>query len=155
MRLWRRRWRRDGNVFLMGEEVAQYQGAYKVSEGLLEEFGPRRVVDTPITECGFTGVGVGAAFAGLRPIVEFMTFNFAMQAIDHIVNSAAKTLYMAGGQLPCPIVFRGPSGAASRVAAQHSQDLCRLVCAYPRRQGRPTLLCRRRQRPPEICNPQQ
>ncbi len=114
--------RRDPDVFLMGEEVAQYQGAYKVSRGLLEEFGDRRVVDTPITEYGFAGLGVGAAFAGLKPIVEFMTFNFAMQAIDHIVNSAAKTLYMSGGQMGCPIVFRGPNGAASRVGAQHSQD---------------------------------
>ncbi|MEZ6010951.1 MAG: pyruvate dehydrogenase complex E1 component subunit beta [Hyphomonas sp.] len=114
--------RRDDRVFLMGEEVAQYQGAYKVSRELLQEFGPRRVVDTPITEHGFAGLGVGAAFAGLRPIVEFMTFNFAMQAIDQIVNSAAKTLYMSGGQMGCPIVFRGPNGAASRVAAQHSQD---------------------------------
>jgi pyruvate dehydrogenase E1 component beta subunit len=106
----------------MGEEVAQYQGAYKVSRELLQEFGARRVVDTPITEHGFAGLGVGAAFAGLRPIVEFMTFNFAMQAIDQIVNSAAKTRYMSGGQMGCPIVFRGPNGAASRVAAQHSQD---------------------------------
>jgi pyruvate dehydrogenase E1 component beta subunit len=114
--------RRDPNVFLMGEEVGEYQGAYKVSRGLLEEFGPKRVIDTPITEHGFTGVGVGAAFTGLRPIVEFMTFNFAMQAIDQIINSAAKTLYMSGGQLGCPIVFRGPNGAAARVAAQHSQD---------------------------------
>ncbi len=114
--------RRDDDVFLMGEEVAQYQGAYKVSQGLLDEFGPRRVIDTPITEHGFTGLAVGAALAGLRPIVEFMTFNFAMQAIDQIVNSAAKTLYMSGGQMGCPIVFRGPNGAASRVAAQHSQD---------------------------------
>ncbi len=113
--------RRDGAVFLMGEEVGQYQGAYKVSQGLLEEFGPQRVVDTPITEHGFAGLGVGAAFAGLRPIVEFMTFNFAMQAMDQIINSAAKTLYMSGGQMGCPIVFRGPNGAASRVAAQHSQ----------------------------------
>jgi pyruvate dehydrogenase E1 component beta subunit len=114
--------RRDPTVFLMGEEVAQYQGAYKVSQGLLEEFGPRRVVDTPITEHGFAGLGVGAAFGGLRPIVEFMTMNFAMQAIDQIINSAAKTRYMSGGQMSCPIVFRGPNGAASRVAAQHSQD---------------------------------
>lgn len=113
--------RRDPSVFLMGEEVAEYQGAYKVSQGLLEEFGPDRIKDTPITEMGFAGVGVGAAFAGLKPIVEFMTFNFSMQAIDHIINSAAKTLYMAGGQLGCPIVFRGPNGAASRVGAQHSQ----------------------------------
>jgi pyruvate dehydrogenase E1 component beta subunit len=114
--------RRDDDVFLMGEEVAEYQGAYKVSQGLLEEFGARRVIDTPITEHGFTGIAVGAAFAGLRPIVEFMTFNFAMQAIDHIINSAAKTLYMSGGQMGCPIVFRGANGAAARVAAQHSQD---------------------------------
>ena len=114
--------RRDGDVFVMGEEVAEYQGAYKITQGLLQEFGPRRVVDTPITEHGFAGVGVGAAMAGLRPIVEFMTFNFAMQAIDQIVNSAAKTLYMSGGQMGAPIVFRGPNGAAARVAAQHSQD---------------------------------
>jgi len=113
--------RRDPDVFLMGEEVAQYQGAYKVSQGLLDEFGDRRVIDTPITEQGFAGIGVGAAFAGLKPIVEFMTWNFAMQAIDQIVNSAAKTLYMSGGQMGCPIVFRGPNGAAARVAAQHSQ----------------------------------
>ncbi|MEM7497968.1 MAG: pyruvate dehydrogenase complex E1 component subunit beta [Pseudomonadota bacterium] len=114
--------RRDGDVFVMGEEVAEYQGAYKITEGLLQEFGDKRVVDTPITEHGFAGIGVGAAFAGLRPIVEFMTFNFAMQAIDQIINSAAKTLYMSGGQMGCPIVFRGPNGAAARVAAQHSQD---------------------------------
>ncbi len=114
--------RADDTVFLMGEEVAQYQGAYKVSQGLLDEFGDKRVIDTPITEHGFAGVGVGSAFGGLRPIVEFMTWNFAMQAIDQIVNSAAKTLYMSGGQMHCPIVFRGPNGAASRVAAQHSQD---------------------------------
>ncbi|MFC3205141.1 pyruvate dehydrogenase complex E1 component subunit beta [Aquamicrobium soli] len=113
--------RRDPDVFVMGEEVAEYQGAYKVTQGLLQEFGDRRVVDTPITEHGFAGVGVGAAFAGLKPIVEFMTFNFAMQAIDQIVNSAAKTLYMSGGQMGAPIVFRGPNGAAARVAAQHSQ----------------------------------
>jgi pyruvate dehydrogenase E1 component beta subunit len=114
--------RRDPNVFLMGEEVAQYQGAYKVSQGLLEEFGDRRVIDTPITEQGFAGLGVGAAFGGLKPIVEFMTFNFAMQAMDQLINSAAKTLYMSGGQMGCPIVFRGPNGPAARVAAQHSQD---------------------------------
>jgi pyruvate dehydrogenase E1 component beta subunit len=114
--------RRDESVFVMGEEVAEYQGAYKITQGLLQEFGPRRVVDTPITEHGFAGVGVGAAMAGLKPIVEFMTFNFAMQAIDQIVNSAAKTLYMSGGQMGAPIVFRGPNGAAARVAAQHSQD---------------------------------
>jgi pyruvate dehydrogenase E1 component beta subunit len=114
--------RRDEDVFLMGEEVAEYEGAYKISQGMLDEFGSKRVIDTPITEHGFTGIGVGAAFAGLRPIVEFMTFNFAMQAIDQIVNSAAKTLYMSGGQMGCPIVFRGPNGAAARVGAQHSQD---------------------------------
>tara|TARA_R110000824_G_scaffold155226_2_gene327671 strand:- start:83054 stop:84412 length:1359 start_codon:yes stop_codon:yes gene_type:complete len=114
--------RRDDSVFVMGEEVAEYQGAYKVTQGLLEEFGPRRVVDTPITEHGFAGLGVGAAFAGLRPIIEFMTFNFAMQAIDHLINSAAKTRYMSGGQMASPIVFRGPNGPASRVGAQHSQD---------------------------------
>jgi pyruvate dehydrogenase E1 component beta subunit len=114
--------RRDPDVFIMGEEVAEYQGAYKVSQGLLQEFGARRVIDTPITEHGFAGVGVGAAMSGLKPIVEFMTFNFAMQAIDQIINSAAKTLYMSGGQMGCSIVFRGPNGAASRVAAQHSQD---------------------------------
>jgi pyruvate dehydrogenase E1 component beta subunit len=113
--------RADADVFLIGEEVAQYQGAYKISQGLLQEFGERRVIDTPITEHGFTGMAVGAAMNGLRPIVEFMTFNFAMQAIDQIINSAAKTLYMSGGQMGCPIVFRGPNGAASRVAAQHSQ----------------------------------
>ena len=113
--------RADGNVFLIGEEVAQYQGAYKISQGLLDEFGPKRVIDTPITEHGFTGMAVGAALNGLRPIVEFMTFNFAMQAMDQIINSAAKTLYMSGGQMGCPIVFRGPNGAASRVGAQHSQ----------------------------------
>jgi len=114
--------RRDGDVFLMGEEVGQYQGAYKISQGLLDEFGAKRVIDTPITEMGFAGMAVGAAFSGLKPIVEFMTMNFSMQAIDHIINSAAKTLYMSGGQQPCSIVFRGPNGAASRVGAQHSQD---------------------------------
>jgi pyruvate dehydrogenase E1 component beta subunit len=114
--------RRDPDVFLMGEEVAEYQGAYKVSQGLLQEFGAKRVIDTPITEHGFAGIGVGAAMAGLKPIVEFMTFNFAMQAMDQIINSAAKTLYMSGGQMGCSIVFRGPNGAAARVAAQHSQD---------------------------------
>jgi pyruvate dehydrogenase E1 component beta subunit len=114
--------RADPAVFVIGEEVGEYQGAYKVTQGLLDEFGPARVVDTPITEYGFAGVGVGAAFAGLKPIVEFMTWNFAMQAIDHIINSAAKTLYMSGGKMRCPIVFRGPNGAAARVAAQHSQD---------------------------------
>ena len=114
--------RRDKDVFVMGEEVAEYQGAYKVTQGLLDEFGPERVIDTPITEHGFAGLGVGAALAGLRPIVEFMTFNFAMQAMDQLINSAAKTLYMSGGQMGCPIVFRGPNGAAARVAAQHSQD---------------------------------
>src|SRR6188768_2722033 len=114
--------RRDPDVFIMGEEVAEYQGAYKVTQGLLQEFGAKRVIDTPITEHGFGGLGVGAALAGLKPVVEFMTFNFAMQAIDHIINSAAKTLYMSGGQMGCAIVFRGPNGAAARVAAQHSQD---------------------------------
>ena len=113
--------RRDKDVFVMGEEVAEYQGAYKVTQGLLDEFGPKRVVDTPITEYGFAGIGCGAAMMGLKPIVEFMTFNFAMQAIDQIVNTAAKTRYMSGGQIRCPIVFRGPNGAASRVGAQHSQ----------------------------------
>ncbi len=114
--------RKDPRVFVMGEEVAEYQGAYKVTQGLLAEFGPKRVIDTPITEYGFAGIGTGAAMGGLRPIVEFMTFNFAMQAIDHIINSAAKTNYMSGGQMRCPIVFRGPNGAASRVGAQHSQN---------------------------------
>jgi len=114
--------RADGRVFVMGEEVAEYQGAYKVTQGLLDEFGPKRVIDTPITEYGFAGVGTGAAMGGLRPIIEFMTFNFAMQAIDHIINSAAKTNYMSGGQMRCPIVFRGPNGAAARVGAQHSQN---------------------------------
>ncbi len=113
--------RADPEVFVMGEEVAEYQGAYKITQGLLAEFGPKRVIDTPITEHGFAGLAVGAAFAGLKPVVEFMTFNFAMQAMDHIINSAAKTNYMSGGQVRCPIVFRGPNGAAARVAAQHSQ----------------------------------
>lgn len=122
---------RDENVFLMGEEVAEYQGAYKVSQGLLDRFGSKRVIDTPITEHGFAGIGVGAAFGGLRPIVEFMTFNFAMQAIDHIINSAAKTLYMSGGQMGCPIVFRGPNGAAARVGAQHSQDYAAWYASIP------------------------
>jgi pyruvate dehydrogenase E1 component beta subunit len=123
--------RRDERVFVMGEEVAEYQGAYKVTQGLLEEFGPRRVIDTPITEYGFAGVGTGAAMGGLRPIVEFMTFNFAMQAIDHIVNSAAKTNYMSGGQMRCPVVFRGPNGAAARVAAQHSQNFAAWYASVP------------------------
>jgi pyruvate dehydrogenase E1 component beta subunit len=123
--------RRDELVFLMGEEVAQYQGAYKISQGLLQEFGDRRVIDTPITEHGFTGLGVGAAFDGLRPIVEFMTWNFAMQAMDQIINSAAKTRYMSGGQMSCPIVFRGPNGAAARVAAQHSQDYSAWYASVP------------------------
>jgi pyruvate dehydrogenase E1 component beta subunit len=114
--------RRDKDVFVMGEEVAEYQGAYKVTQGLLQEFGAKRVIDTPITEHGFAGLGIGAALAGLKPVVEFMTFNFAMQAMDQLINSAAKTLYMSGGQMGCPIVFRGPNGAAARVAAQHSQD---------------------------------
>ena len=123
--------RRDKDVFVMGEEVAEYQGAYKVTQGLLDEFGADRVVDTPITEHGFAGVGVGAALAGLKPIVEFMTWNFAMQAMDQIINSAAKTLYMSGGQMGCPIVFRGPNGAAARVAAQHSQDYAAWYSAVP------------------------
>jgi len=122
---------RDETVFLMGEEVGEYQGAYKISQGLLDRFGPRRVVDTPISEYGFAGIGTGAALAGLRPVVEFMTFNFAMQAIDHIINSAAKTLYMSGGQMGCPIVFRGPNGAAARVAAQHSQDYAAWYAQIP------------------------
>ena len=122
---------RDDDVFLMGEEVGEYEGAYKISQGLLNTFGPRRVIDTPITEHGFTGLAVGAAFSGLRPIVEYMTFNFAMQAMDQIVNSAAKTLYMSGGQISCPIVFRGPNGAASRVAAQHSQDFSAFYSSIP------------------------
>ncbi|WP_207103019.1 pyruvate dehydrogenase complex E1 component subunit beta [Paracoccus shandongensis] len=122
---------RDETVFLMGEEVGEYQGAYKISQGLLDRFGPRRVVDTPISEIGFAGIGTGAALAGLRPIVEFMTFNFAMQAMDHIINSAAKTLYMSGGQMGCPIVFRGPNGAAARVAAQHSQDYAAWYASVP------------------------
>ncbi|MFN2474620.1 MAG: pyruvate dehydrogenase complex E1 component subunit beta [Sphingomicrobium sp.] len=123
--------RRDGRVFVIGEEVAQYQGAYKVTQGLLDEFGDKRVIDTPITEYGFAGVGAGAAMGGLRPIVEFMTFNFAMQAIDHIVNSAGKTNYMSGGQMRCPIVFRGPNGAAARVAAQHSQNYAPWYASVP------------------------
>ncbi len=123
--------RRDDRVFVMGEEVAEYQGAYKVTQGLLDEFGPRRVIDTPITEYGFAGLGAGAAMGGLRPVIEFMTFNFAMQAIDHIINSAAKTNYMSGGQMRCPIVFRGPNGAASRVGAQHSQNYAPWYAAVP------------------------
>ncbi|MGE3875723.1 MAG: pyruvate dehydrogenase complex E1 component subunit beta [Parvibaculaceae bacterium] len=123
--------RRDKSVFLMGEEVGQYQGAYKISQGMLDEFGPERIIDTPITEHGFTGLAVGAGFAGLKPIVEFMTFNFAMQAMDHIINSAAKTLYMAGGQMGCSIVFRGPNGAAARVGAQHSQDYAAWFSSVP------------------------
>lgn len=123
--------RRDERVFVIGEEVAEYQGAYKVTQGLLDEFGAKRVIDTPITEYGFAGIGAGAAMGGLRPVVEFMTFNFAMQAIDHIINSAAKTNYMSGGQMRCPIVFRGPNGAASRVAAQHSQNYGPWYAAVP------------------------
>jgi pyruvate dehydrogenase E1 component beta subunit len=123
--------RRDPTVFLMGEEVGEYQGAYKISQGLLDEFGPRRVVDTPITEIGFAGIGVGASWGGLKPIVEFMTFNFSMQAIDHIINSAAKTLYMSGGQMGSPMVFRGPNGAAARVGAQHSQDFAAWYAMIP------------------------
>ena len=123
--------RTDPDVFLMGEEVAQYQGAYKVSRGLLDEFGPKRVIDTPITEYGFAGIGTGAAMGGLKPVIEFMTFNFAMQAIDHIINSAAKTNYMSGGQMRCPIVFRGPNGAAARVGAQHSQNYAPWYASVP------------------------
>jgi pyruvate dehydrogenase E1 component beta subunit len=123
--------RADDRVFIMGEEVAEYQGAYKVTQGLLDQFGPRRVIDTPITEYGFAGIGTGAAMGGLRPVIEFMTFNFAMQAIDHIVNSAAKTNYMSGGQMRCPVVFRGPNGAASRVAAQHSQNFAPWYASVP------------------------
>lgn len=123
--------RRDSKVFVMGEEVGQYQGAYKITQNLLQEFGPERIIDTPITEHGFTGIAIGAAFAGLRPIVEFMTFNFAMQAFDQIVNSAAKTNYMSSGLLGCPIVFRGPNGAAARVAAQHSQNYAALYSHIP------------------------
>ena len=123
--------RRDERVFVMGEEVAQYQGAYKVTQGLLDEFGPKRVIDTPITEYGFAGIGSGAAMGGLKPVIEFMTFNFAMQAIDHIINSAAKTNYMSGGQMRCPIVFRGPNGAASRVGAQHSQNYAPWYASVP------------------------
>ncbi len=123
--------RRDDRVFVMGEEVAEYQGAYKVTQGLLEEFGPKRVIDTPITEYGFAGIGTGAAMGGLRPIIEFMTFNFAMQAIDHLINSAAKTNYMSGGQMRCPVVFRGPNGSASRVGAQHSQNYAPWYASVP------------------------
>jgi pyruvate dehydrogenase E1 component beta subunit len=123
--------RRDDTVFVMGEEVAEYQGAYKITQGLLDEFGPKRVIDTPITEHGFAGIGVGASWGGLRPIVEFMTWNFAMQAIDQIINSAAKTLYMSGGQMGSPIVFRGPNGAAARVGAQHSQDYAAWYAQVP------------------------
>jgi pyruvate dehydrogenase E1 component beta subunit len=123
--------RRDPSVFVMGEEVAEYQGAYKVTQGLLAEFGPERVIDTPITEYGFAGIGTGAAMGGLRPVIEFMTFNFAMQAIDHIINSAAKTNYMSGGQMRCPIVFRGPNGAAARVGAQHSQNYAPWYASVP------------------------
>jgi len=123
--------RADDRVFVMGEEVAEYQGAYKVTQGLLDEFGGRRVIDTPITEYGFAGIGSGAAMGGLKPIIEFMTFNFAMQAIDHVINSAAKTNYMSGGQMRCPIVFRGPNGAASRVGAQHSQNYAPWYAAVP------------------------
>jgi pyruvate dehydrogenase E1 component beta subunit len=123
--------RRDGDVFIMGEEVGEYQGAYKITQGMLDEFGPKRVIDTPITEHGFAGIGVGAAFGGLKPIVEFMTFNFALQAMDHIINSAAKTLYMSGGQMGAPMVFRGPNGAAARVGAQHSQDFAAWFMQIP------------------------
>ena len=144
---WPRRCARDDKVFLMGEEVAQYQGAYKISQGLLDEFGPKRVIDTPITEHGFTGMAVGAALNGLKPIVEFMTFNFAMQAIDQIINSAAKTLYMSGGQMGCPIVFRGPNGAAARVAAQHSQCYASWYAHVPGPEGGGAVVVGRRQGP--------
>ena len=145
--------RRDADVFVMGEEVAEYQGAYKVTQGLLQEFGARRVIDTPITEHGFAGVGVGAAMSGLKPIVEFMTFNFAMQAIDQIINSAAKTLYMSGGQMGCSIVFRGPNGAAARVAAQHSQDYSAWYSQIPGPEGDRAVLGRRLQGPVEGRDP--
>ena len=137
----------------MGEEVAEYQGAYKVSQGLLEEFGAKRVIDTPITEHAFAGLGVGAAFAGLKPIVEFMTWNFAMQAMDQIINSAAKTLYMAGGEMGCPIVFRGPNGAAARVGAQHSQEYSTWYAPLPRPEGGRTLFGRRCQGPAQGRDP--
>ena len=145
--------RRDDDVFVMGEEVAEYQGAYKITQGLLAEFGPRRVIDTPITEHGFAGIGVGAAMTGLRPIVEFMTFNFAMQAIDHIINSAAKTLYMSGGQMGAPIVFRGPNGAAARVGAQHSQDYAAWYQPHSGPESHPALFGGGRQRPDESRDP--
>ena len=145
--------RRDPDVFVMGEEVAEYQGAYKVTQGLLQEFGARRVIDTPITEHGFAGVGVGAAMAGLKPIVEFMTFNFAMQAMDQIINSAAKTLYMSGGQMGCSIVFRGPNGAAARVAAQHSQDYSAWYSQIPGPEGDRAVFGRRLQGPAEGRDP--
>ena len=145
--------RRDGDVFVMGEEVAEYQGAYKITQNLLQEFGAKRVVDTPITEHGFAGIGVGAALAGLKPIVEFMTFNFAMQAIDHIINSAAKTLYMSGGQLGCPIVFRGPNGAAARVGAQHSHDYAAWYSNVPGPEGDRALHGRGRQGPAQGRDP--
>ena len=145
--------RRDQDVFVMGEEVAEYQGAYKVTQGLLQEFGAERVIDTPITEHGFAGLGTGAALAGLKPIVEFMTFNFAMQAIDQIINSAAKTLYMSGGQMGCAIVFRGPNGAAARVAAQHSQDYSAWYSHIPGPEGDRTLFGGRREGPAQGRDP--
>ena len=145
--------RRDPDVFVMGEEVAEYQGAYKVTQGLLQEFGAQRVIDTPITEHGFAGLGVGAALAGLKPIVEFMTFNFAMQAMDQIINSAAKTRYMSGGQVDVSIVFRGPNGPAARVAAQHSQDYSSLVLARSRAQGGRAFDRGRRQGPAQGRDP--
>jgi pyruvate dehydrogenase E1 component beta subunit len=145
--------RRDDTVFVMGEEVAEYQGAYKITQGLLDEFGAKRVVDTPITEHGFAGLGVGAAFGGLRPIVEFMTFNFAMQAIDQIINSAAKTLYMSGGQMGAPMVFRGPNGAAARVARPAQPGLRGVVCPCPRPEGGAALFRGRRQGPSENRDP--
>jgi len=145
---------RDPNVFLMGEEVGVYQGAYKVSRGLLEEFGPKRVVDTPIAELGFAGIGVGAAMGGLRPVVEFMTWNFALLALDQIVNSAAKMLYMSGGQIPLPIVFRGPNGAALQLSSQHSQAWESWL-PISRAQGRCSGDARRREGPAQIGHPRQ
>ena len=145
--------RKDERVFVMGEEVAEYQGAYKVTQGLLDEFGDKRVIDTPITEYGFAGVGTGAAMGGLRPIVEFMTFNFAMQAIDHIINSAAKTNYMSGGQMRCPIVFRGPNGAASPRRRAAQPELRALVCRGARPDRHRALFGGRRQGPAQGCDP--
>ena len=145
--------RRDAEVFVMGEEVAEYQGAYKVTQGLLQEFGAKRVIDTPITEHAFAGLGVGAALAGLKPIVEFMTFNFAMQAMDHIINSAAKTRYMSGGQVDVAMVFRGPNGPAARVGAQHSQDFTSWYAHVPGLESHRPFECGRRQRTPQGRDP--